>query len=192
MPARIPSPILKITLLCAVAVLSACSEAVTPQDKALFVTAEDLRGSGCDVGKVAPQLSYTKQAIPYLSESLEYKFKATAAGTPCPVVINTTVTISRDAATARADFGAVQTGLRIGLRIAGVALKAREDFYRFGDESAAGYLLKDNKLTGMYFVTRSGRVTYQYLMFGLYFDEGAAFGRFIRVHLQRAAHYNKI
>ncbi len=180
-----------LALMCLPMLLTACSEPVTERDKALFVSAGDLRGSGCDTGTAAPQVSYKKHDIPYISKTIEYNFKAVADGIPCPVVINITVTINRDASTARESFGGVQTGLRVGMKLADVQLKDIGEFYHFGDQSASGYLLKNDKISGMYYVTRSGRVVYQYLMFGLYFKNAEAFGAFIRPRLERAAAYDQ-
>lgn len=158
----------------ALLLLSGCARPVSPQERALFVTGQDLRRVHCDTGRPG-RGHFSKQRVPFIYDSIDYKLNATGEGVSCKVVIAATVIAARDARTAMGVYGGGVGGAQIGLDTHHIKLVEAKGQFHYGDQSQYFDLTKKGRVVGFYFQARLGRVVYQYLVFGLRFTTPDSF-----------------
>jgi len=167
----------------ALLLLSGCARPVSPQERDLFVTGQDLRRVNCDTGRPG-RGRFSKQQVPFVYEAIDYKLNATGDAVSCKVVIAATVIAARDARTAIGVYGGGVGGARIGLDTHRIKLVEAKRQFHYGDQSQYFDLTKNGRVVGLYFQARLGRVVYQYLVFGLRFTTADSFAKLFEPKLE--------
>lgn len=144
-------------------------EPVTPEDRALLVTTDDLtdRVEGFEVKPGVEQVK--KKKVWDGSTSLEYEYKPPEGG----MFISSSVTAERTAATAATNYASLRVGHGIGFAMASnktTKLEERDDIFKWGDESHHSLITNNGKPVGNLFAARKGRHIYTFMIVGVYFD----------------------
>ncbi|MEJ2508384.1 MAG: hypothetical protein P8009_02705 [Gammaproteobacteria bacterium] len=184
-PPMLQAMLWAMSLLMAALALAGCSRPASRDDRALFVTAKDLRRVNCDTGDPDAG-TFTKQHVPYMYDSIEYHLKAVDDSVACKVVIAATITVARDMNMAKGIYKGGARGAQIGLKMSEVTLDEAKEQFHYGDQSQYFNLVKHQRVVGFYYQARIGRVVYQYLVFGLRFSAAKTFASVFKPKLELA------
>ena len=192
-PGRPRLLLLALAAAAAVLLLSACTtEPVAERDKELFLRASDFVEYGVELRDVARFESFKKTRYFDGSFDLEYTYEVpeeAAAQQADPLYLMVTVTVEKNQRDAAISHGAEKVGLGLGLRIEGLKMEEKKEFFRYGDESAFYVLTKDGNPVGNYFVTRAGTKLYSVLIAGVYFDDPQTWAGLVSPKLEKFSAY---
>lgn len=183
----------KHLILIALALLAfsmACKEvAVEERDKKVLIQVGDLEPYGVIFENAAKYEKFTKTRYFDNSFALEYEFE-TPEGAEPPFYMMQTVSIENKRSDARFSKDFEEVGVSLGLKVGGVELEKKNDFYTYGDSSNFYVLKVNGKPGGNYFTTQVGKKSFSLLIAGLYFDDVEEWRELVEPKLKEFSSYN--
>jgi hypothetical protein len=178
-----------IVLLAGAAALylwSAESLEVTPADRQLVVTVDDLAPWLDDV--TPDRSAETVQKSRYFDGSWDIEYEYEHPDEDVPLYINSSVTVEHTTQDARTTYASLGVGVRIGLTVSkteGMQLVDRNDLYRWGDQSRCTLVTVGGRPVGTLFLARKATYVFYFAVTGLALDNGAELGQLLDPHLKR-------
>ena len=124
------------------------------------------------------------------SYELAYEFQLPDAETrDGGVYMQVLAGVEKDESAAALSQGGEKLGIGFGMKLEGIRAEERQNFFRYGDNSAFFVLVKDGQPIGNYFSTRFGVRVYSILVAGVYFDDPAAWSALVTPKLEKFAAY---
>jgi len=160
---------------------------ITPADRSVLPTAAYLSDWFEDFDPTAGTETLTKKRFLDRSIDLDYTYEDADDADPF-VYITCTVTVDTKPSDARITYEAGSAGSSIGLGITGVTRQERNDLFSWGERSRCGILVGElDQPVGNQFICLSGTKTFEWLVVGVYWDDGEALAEVLEPLLSRLA-----
>jgi hypothetical protein len=173
-------PALWLAFMAATLLASCATTPLPPQDKAVLITAPDLRAIGAALPTDFTQFEHTSKTRRIDGGiELEYHFDARKAGHGYPYIY-TTINQETTVSSAVAAYAAVKAGLGM----AGVEARDDSEDFRYGDWSYFGTLLAEDEAHGFIFYMRDDLTVYTLMISGILMDIDMMWGRLVLPRLK--------
>jgi hypothetical protein len=154
------------------ALTAACREvAVAEKDKALFITARELRPYGYNFERPEKYEKFTKTYFYDNTYQIDYEFESPEEQKDQSLYLAESVSVEKKEADARFTRSTEEWGISLGIKAGGLQIEEKKDFYSYGDNSAFYVLKEDGRPVGNYFTTRVGKKSFSFLITGMYIDD---------------------
>ena len=170
----------------ALLIWSAKSIEVTPADRQLVVTVDELLPWLDDFSPDYTAESLEKTRYFDGSWEVEYSYDHTAEDTG--LFISSTVAVEPTLQDAQTSYASMGVGLRIGFSLqdtADMKLTDRDDLFRWGDQSQCTLITIDGRPVGNIFLARHGKRIFCVVLSGLAMEDSASLGQLLMPHLER-------
>lgn len=164
---------------------------ISPDEKAILVTANDFVDYGLTITNIAASESFSKETYLDGGKELNYVFEPKDSENDLKYLSNI-ISIEPSSKDALATFKAQWIGLGIGMTInkGKISTPDLNHIYRFGDRSEFKLINnEEGEPVGNIFIVQKGSMVFFISIVGLYFDEAEDWADFIEPKLEKAIQY---